>query len=62
VQSEPEVMLLDRHIPHYDITEAHAAVVDADMDLTWQPVRRSDVSRFAVARVLYQLRSVRTIT
>jgi hypothetical protein len=58
VQSEPEVMLLDRYLPHYDVTETHAVVVDADTDLTWQAVRRSDLSRSAVIRVLLELRSL----
>jgi hypothetical protein len=58
MQSEPEVMLLDRHLPHYDVTETHAVVIDADTDLTWQAVRRSDLSRSAVTRVLLDLRSL----
>ncbi|MGO9148236.1 MAG: hypothetical protein ACLP1E_06480 [Acidimicrobiales bacterium] len=58
MQSEPEVMLLDRHLPHYDVTETHAVVIDADADLTWQAVRRSDLSRSAVTRVLLDLRSL----
>ena len=58
MQSEAEAMLLDRYLPHYDVTETHAVVVDADTDLTWQAVRRSDLSRSAVIRVLLELRSL----
>ena len=58
MQSEAEAMLLDRYLPRYDVTEAHAVVVDADTDLTWQAVRRSDLSRSAVMRVLLELRSL----
>ncbi len=50
VQSEADAMLLDRYLPQYDVTETHAIVVDADTDLAWQAVRRSDLSRFAVIR------------
>ena len=58
VQSEAEALLLDRYLPHYDVTEAHALIVDADPDLTWQAVRRADLSRSAVIRVLLELRSL----
>jgi hypothetical protein len=58
VQSEAEAMLLDRYLPQYDVTEAHAVVVAADTDLTWQAVRRSDLSRSAVIRVLLEMRSL----
>ena len=51
-------MLLDRCLPHYDVTETHAVVVGADTDLTWQAVRRSDLSRSPVIRVLLELRSL----
>ncbi len=57
MQSEADAMLLDRYLPQYDVTE-HAVVVDADTDLTWQAVRRSDVSRSAVIHVLLELRSL----
>jgi len=58
VQPQAEAMLLDRYLPRYDITEAHAVVIDADTELTWQAVRRSDLSRSAVIRVLLELRSL----
>ena len=58
MQSEPEAMLLDRYLPQYDVTETHAVVIDADTELTWQAVRRSDLSRSAVIRVLLELRSL----
>ncbi len=58
MQSEAEAMFLDRYLPQYDVTETHAVVVDADTDLTWQAVRRSDLSRSAVIRVLLELRSL----
>ena len=58
MQSEAEAMLLDRYLPQYDVTEAHAVVVDADTDFTWQAVRRSDLSRSAVTRVLLEMRSL----
>jgi hypothetical protein len=51
-------MLLDRYLPQYDVTETHAVVVDADTDLTWQAVRRSDLSQSAVTRVLLEMRSL----
>ena len=51
-------MLLDRYLPRYDVTETHAVVVDADTDLTWQAVRRSDLSRSAVIQALLELRSL----
>jgi hypothetical protein len=58
VQYEAEAMLLDRHLPRYDVTETHAVVVDADTDLTWQAVRRGDLSRSALTQVLLELRSL----
>ena len=58
VPSEAEAMLLDRHLPRYDVTETHAVVVDADTDGTWQAIRRSDLSRSAVIRVLLEMRSL----
>ena len=58
MQSEAEAMLLDRYLPRYDVTEAHAVVVDAGTDLTWQAVRRSDLSRSAVIRALLEMRSL----
>ena len=58
VQSEAEAMLLDRYLPQYDVTETHAVIVDADTDLTWQAVRRSDLSRSVVIRVLLEMRSL----
>ena len=58
VQSEAETMLLDRYLPQYDVTETHAVIIDADTDLTWQAVRRSDLSRSAVIRVLLEMRSL----
>jgi hypothetical protein len=42
----------------YDVTETHAVVVGADTGLTWQAVRRSDLSRSAVIRVLLEMRSL----
>jgi hypothetical protein len=50
-------MVLDLYLPQYDVTETHAVIVDADTDLTWQSIRRSDLSRSAVIRVLLDLRS-----
>jgi hypothetical protein len=58
VRSEADAMLLDRYLPRYDVTEAHAVVVDAGTDLTWQAVRRSDLSRSVVVQVLLELRSL----
>jgi len=58
VQSEADAMLLDRYLSQYDVTETHAIVVDADTDLAWQAVRRSDLSRFAVIRALLEMRSL----
>jgi hypothetical protein len=58
VQPQAEAMLLDRYLPRYDITETHAVVIDADTELTWQAVRKSDLSRSAVIRVLLELRSL----
>ena len=46
----------DRYLPQYDVTETHAVVVDADTDLIWQAVRRSDLSQSAVIRVLLEMR------
>jgi hypothetical protein len=51
-------MLLDHYLPQYDVTETYAIIVDADPDLTWQAVRRSDLSRSAVVHVLLELRSL----
>ena len=56
MQSEAGAMLLDRYLPQYDVTETHAVIIDADTDLTWQAVRRSDLSRSAVIRVLLEMR------
>ena len=58
MQSEAGAMLLDGYLPQYDVTETHAVIIDADADLTWQAVRRSDLSRSAVIRVLLELRSL----
>lgn len=58
MQSEAETMLLERYLPHYDVTETNAAVVDADTNLTWQAARRCDLSQSTVIRVLLQLRSL----
>ena len=58
MQSEAEAMLLDRYLPQYDVTETHAVIIDAGTGLTWQAVRRSDLSRSAVIRVLLELRSL----
>lgn len=58
MHSEAEEMLLDRYLPRYDVTETHAVVVNADTDLTWQAVQRSDLSRSAVVHMLLELRSL----
>jgi hypothetical protein len=58
VQSEAETMLLERYLPHYDVTETHAVVIDADTDLTWQAARRGDLSQSAVIRALLEMRSL----
>jgi len=58
VQPEAGAMLLDHYLPQYDVTETHAVIVDADTDVTWQAVRRSDLSRSAVVRALLELRSL----
>jgi hypothetical protein len=50
-------MFLDRYLPQYDVMETVAAV-DADTDLAWQAVRRSDLSRSAVIQVLLELRNL----
>jgi hypothetical protein len=50
-------MVLDLYLPQYDVTETHAVIVDADTDLAWQSIRRSDLSRSVVIRVLLDLRS-----
>ena len=57
MQSETDPMVLDLYLPRYDVTETHAVIVDADTNLTWQSIRRSDLSRSAVIRVLLDLRS-----
>ena len=58
MQSEARAMLLDHYLPQYDVTETYAIIVDADPDLTWHAVRRSDLSRSAVVHVLLELRSL----
>jgi hypothetical protein len=58
VQPEANTMLLERYLPHYDVTETHAIVVDADTELAWQAVRRGDLSQSNVVRVLLELRSL----
>ena len=58
MQPKAEVMLLDRYLPRYDVTETHAVVVDADTDLTWQAARGTDLSQSAVTRALLELRSL----
>ena len=58
MKSEADAMLLDRYLPRYDVTETHAVIIDADTDLTWQAVRRCDLSRSAVIHVLLELRSL----
>ena len=58
MESEAETMLLERCLPNYDVTEAHAVVVDADTDLTWRAARRGDLSQSAVVRTLLELRSL----
>ena len=51
-------MLLERCLPQYDVTEAHAVVVDADTEVTWRAARRGDLSQSAVIRALLELRSL----
>jgi hypothetical protein len=58
VPSETEPMLLDRYLPDYDITEVHAVVVDADIEGVWRAIRRGDLGRSTVVRVLLELRSL----
>jgi hypothetical protein len=58
VDSEADEMLLDHFLPRYDVTETHAVIVNADADLTWQAVRRCDLSSSAVVHMLLQLRSL----
>jgi hypothetical protein len=58
VHSEAEEMLLDGYLPGYDVTETHAVVVNADPELTWQAVRRADLSRSAFVHMLLELRSL----
>ena len=54
--SETEPMLLDRYLPDYDITETHAVIVDADIEGVWRAIRRGDLRRSTVVRVLLELR------
>ncbi|HUY98836.1 MAG TPA: SRPBCC family protein [Thermomicrobiaceae bacterium] len=56
VQTEP--LLLDRYLPHYDVTEVDAVVIDADPETTWQAIRRSDLGRSPVIRALLELRGL----
>ena len=58
MQPEAEAMLLDRYLPQYDVTEAHAIVVDAGTDLTWEVARRGDLSQSAMTQALLGLRSL----
>jgi hypothetical protein len=51
-------LLLEHYLPHYDVTEVHAVVVDADPDTTWQAIRRIDLSRSPVIQALLELRGV----
>ena len=44
--------------PRYDTTEVHAVVVDADLDTTWEAIRRGDLGRSRVVRVLLELRNL----
>ena len=56
--STGEPILLDRYLPRYDTTEVHAVVVDADLDTTWEAIRRGDLGRSRVVRVLLELRNL----
>ena len=58
ITAKVSLMLLDRYLPQYDVTETHAVIIDADTDLTWQAIRRSDLSQSAVIRVLLEMRSL----
>jgi hypothetical protein len=42
-RSIAEEMLLDDHLPDYDVTERHAVIVDAAVDRTWRAVRTVDL-------------------
>ena len=51
-------MLLDGYLPEYDVSECHARVVDADVEMTWAAVRRADLSRIGPVRALLVARAV----
>jgi hypothetical protein len=53
-----QAMLLDNHLPDYDVTERHALIVDADVDRTWQAVRTGDLLRSPVIAGLGELRNL----
>ena len=53
-----EAMLLDLHLPDYEVTERHAVVVDADAQRAWRAVRGADLFGSPVTAVLGQLRGV----
>ncbi len=55
---QPEPLLLDRYLPHYDVTEVDAVVIDADLNATWVAIRRADLGRSPVIRMLLDVRGL----
>lgn len=55
-QAEP--VLLDGYLPEYDVSEAHACVVNANVETTWAAVRGADLSQIGPVRTLLMLRAV----
>jgi hypothetical protein len=49
-------VLIDRHMPVFDVAERHATVVDAPADRTYAAVRHVDLAGSAVIRTLYAAR------
>ncbi len=54
----PEVVLIDRHMPEFDVFERHAIVVDAPADATYAAARDVDLAGSAVVKTLFAVRAV----
>jgi hypothetical protein len=54
-------VLIDRHMPVFDVAERHATVVDAPADRTYEAARHVDLSGSAVVRALFAARGMPAI-
>ncbi|MFN8037347.1 MAG: hypothetical protein U0V73_15615 [Acidimicrobiia bacterium] len=51
-------MLVDRHLPDYDVSEVYTVTVTASIEDTWRAIRTTDIARDPFVRVLVNARLV----